>query len=688
MTFNITGPTTAYQASVQPVSGIYTNWVTVTKAGSTNQAITVTVTPNNMPVSNYLAMVTVTFGGKYPTVMVPVTVAITSFRDNAHLTAAGFGFTSQQSFDFTQGPIPPNCEIGTAMAACSAGIDDLTGSSPYALSAITVDGGSWITLSGTSRGCSGGTCLGTTPDNAIFTIDPNQLPLGQGVATGYVVVDGGTRGMDYLIVTMPAIQPSAYGNALTALVAAVPPRSMAMSYVDGGNGSLTSMHLVNIGNLVSSYTLNFWTTDPNSGNVIPMAVPLADGTKPFSLKGTVQPGGMTVINTSTTAEPEAVGWGELITTGNIQGYALLTQSGQQSPSVEATTELGLSNRRFTLPFDNTNGAATEMFLVNPGSVTAGVTLSLADTTGAAIPNTAFNFPLGAGNQTNFQVTDIYPQSPALGLLNISANSVVSASALRFDATGGMSNSPAFSIPPTGSDSVLPVFAYGGGWTTTFSGISLGTSESLTWRFAQSGTSYSAPGATLDAGIVGLPGSSAVTQTVAAEGLDVLQTTSSSPFTGVGWVAATEGVINSGPLTSAFGLLDAAGYVSTFSTCVPLASSFQDRGIYPFDNTGQMNTLLFVTNADSIGSALFKLEVRDESGNPAPVQVYDNYGNLLNLPATFSLGAHVQTAFQLAGGARGTVQVTAVGHVQYGLLFRFMSNGMFTTLPGYQGPTGK
>jgi hypothetical protein len=211
--------------------------------------------------------------------------------------------------------------------------------------------------------------------------------------------------------------------------------------------------------------------------------------------------------------------------------------------------------------------------------------------------------------------------------------------------------------------------FGGRWQSTISLLNPTTdTHTPSLSFLQAGTtaSYYA-GIPLDLSFLQQPGKTTISPIISPGGLSVLPTQSSSTSTIDSYITNGDPGVNGIALLRA----DAGGSVVRYSTSLPLSLPFQDRASFPFDNTGGYASLLILVNAGT-APANFTFQVNDENGNSSTP-----------LPSG-TLPGHGQVQIPWTGGARGTINATALGSSFYALLFRYISFGPLTTLPGFQG----
>ncbi|MGA2435439.1 MAG: hypothetical protein ABSG25_09150, partial [Bryobacteraceae bacterium] len=197
----------------------------------------------------------------------------------------------------------------------------------------------------------------------------------------------------------------ANGAALTSLpvLANVGTSGGTMAQVASGGGWQTLFTLVNTGTSSATATLNFFD---NTGS--PLSLPLSfpqGGTsvQESSVSQTIPAGATLLISTAGDSAVNSVtGSAQLTTSGNVSGFAIFQESGQ-----EAVVPLEVSRvNSYTLVFDNTNNLATGIALANDSAQQASVPVTLRDATGAALAATTVVLP--ANGHVSEMLTDLFP----------------------------------------------------------------------------------------------------------------------------------------------------------------------------------------------------------------------------------------------------------------------------------------
>jgi hypothetical protein len=210
----------------------------------------------------------------------------------------------------------------------------------------------------------------------------------------------------------------------------------------------TTITLVNTGTTPVQARLNFFD-DNGKPLTLPLSFPQSSSvTGPLlasTLDRTLNPGAELVIqSTGPNSQPTLVGWAQLLTNGNLGGFAVYSQT---IGNANQEAEIPLENRNaggYVVPFDNTNGSATGVALANISPQAVNSAITIRDDTGAVLLQDTITLP--AMGHTSFNLTDRYASVTARrrGTLEFRTPSAgqFSVLGLRFNATGAFSTIPA------------------------------------------------------------------------------------------------------------------------------------------------------------------------------------------------------------------------------------------------------
>jgi len=205
-----------------------------------------------------------------------------------------------------------------------------------------------------------------------------------------------------------------------------------MAQLASGGYWTTTITLINTGTEPALATLNFFG---NNGN--PLQLPLKFPQNALSpvtastLTSTLNAGAGLIIETTGPDNQQAqVGWAQLLTNGNVNGFAVFTQTvASRQEQQEAVAPL--DNRHagaYVLWFDNTSGFATGVAVANTSTLPASITMIIRDDTGTV--SSTQTISLSARGHTSFDL------------------------GTQFGATAGLRGTLEFDTPPGGQISVL------------------------------------------------------------------------------------------------------------------------------------------------------------------------------------------------------------------------------------------
>src|SRR5262249_23051941 len=207
----------------------------------------------------------------------------------------------------------------------------------------------------------------------------------------------------------------------------------------------TIITLVNTGTVASQARLNFFD---DNGNPLPLPLIFPqispDAQLPVpSLDRTLGPGAtLTIESTGPDFQTVQRGWAQLLTSGNITGFAVFRQS-LGANQHEAVVPLETRNAgSYVLAFDNTAGFVTGVAVANTSAQSAFIAVIIRDENGTVLQsNTVPLPPLG---HTSFNLTDRFPVTAVRrGLVEFQtpAGGGISVLGLRFNPAGTFSTIP-------------------------------------------------------------------------------------------------------------------------------------------------------------------------------------------------------------------------------------------------------
>lgn len=442
----------------------------------------------------------------------------------------------------------------------------------------------------------------------------------------------------------------------------------AMSQMASGGGWSTTLTLVNTGMSTGAALLNF--IGNNGGPLAlpftsPQQAPGAGAAIVSTVAQSLNANSMLVLNSQQPANPNAqVGSAELLTTGNVSGFATFqyVPTGQ-----EAVVPLKSRNApSYLLAFDNTGALATGLAIATTATQASSVPVVIRDDTGAQIGTE--NITLAAQGHTSFMLTGNYAVTAGKrGTIEFDAPASGQIAVLGLRANGNaLTTLPVLANVTAGGGSMAQV-AYGGGWQTTFTLVNTGTSSAQVQLslYDDSGNALAAPLTFIQSGVATT--TSVVTQTIAA---------------GASLVIVAQGG-NAGASVTGSAQLTTTGNVGGFAifrynptgqeALVPLESRNAEGYFLAFDSTSGIATGVALANISNAAANVAVL-LRDDTGA--------SLGN-----AVVDLSAHGHVSFVLTdryatlANKRGTVEFDAPAGTQLSVLgLRATPTGVVTTIP--------
>ncbi len=392
-----------------------------------------------------------------------------------------------------------------------------------------------------------------------------------------------------------------------------------------------------------------------------------------SVDNTIAPNATWIATTQVKpASTSLVGTGQVLSTGNVDGFAIfhLIPSAQ-----EAVVPLETRNASsYVLAFDNTNNVVLAVAIANVSAQPATVGVIVRDETGTVIgtPGTAFN--LSANGHLAFVTSLTLPATANIrGTIEFDTPTGGRISVLGIRTTPLGASTTITTVPPlanvgSGGGSFAYVAEGGDGWQTTFVLVNTGpNSASATLNFlTSSGNPLAVPVSFPPSGTSTL--SNSVTRTLAA-GASLTFLTSGSTL-----------------LTTGSAQLTTTGNVSGFAifrfnptgqeAVVPLESRNASAYLLAFNNQNGISTGLSINNMTSgTGQVIVPVTVRDDQGNllaqhTIPMSPNGEFAG--------NLGPNL---FPETVNIRGTIEFDAPAGAQIGVLgIRTPPTSTYTTLP--------
>jgi hypothetical protein len=251
-------------------------------------------------------------------------------------------------------------------------------------------------------------------------------------------------------------------------------QSSIISQVVDGGAWLTTIGVTNISSSQTVASLAFFQ-ETGGGSTSSWNLALQEGSAQAIV---VQPGSTVFLHTLGTAAATTVGYGQLTeigSSGSLAAYAIFTLRGAQLLNGTAPASPAVS--RILVPFDNANGAATSMAVVNPtsSSVTINVGVRVGSTTSQPTAITlpanghkSFDFPtqFGAAVANQSGLAEFYSPSGTFSIL-----------ALRFQ-SGAFTTAPVYNVtgPPLIASASSGSGGGGGAGNIIFGGFTVSKSN--------------------------------------------------------------------------------------------------------------------------------------------------------------------------------------------------------------------
>ncbi|MGA3019207.1 MAG: hypothetical protein ABSF62_18950 [Bryobacteraceae bacterium] len=517
--------------------------------------------------------------------------------------------------------------------------------------------------SGTVSVATSGPCGAWSASNTLswITLTGGASGMGAGIISYQVAANsGGARTGLLTIAGLPFAVEQAGASALAF--------AGSMAQIASAGGWDTSLTLVNLGAASGEARLNFYAND-GSAPQLPFTFPQQPSLGAIlgsTFDQNLNAGATLVLDsTGTASQTTAVGWAQLLTSGNIGGFAVFdyTPTGQQAV-VPVETRNASS---YLLAFDDTGALATGLAIANLATSPASVGVVIRDDTGAQIGTGTISLP--AQGHNSFMLTDSTYGFPATagrrGTVEFDTpqNGRISVLGLRANGAAITTLPVLANVGTTGG--ALAHVASGGGWQTIFTVVNTGTAS------ANATLSFFAD----DGSRLSLPLSFPQTSTTATE-----TSVNHTIPAGATLVIGTQGQPSGASVTGS-AQLSTNGSVSGFAifqnsgqeAVVPLEVSSANSYILAFDNTGSLLTGVAVANSSAQPAAV-PATLRDDTGATLATTT-------ISLPGNGHSSQMLTTWFPTAANIRGTLEFDTPSGGQIGALgIRATPAGAYTTIP--------
>jgi hypothetical protein len=444
----------------------------------------------------------------------------------------------------------------------------------------------------------------------------------------------------------------------------------SMAQIASAGGWDTSLTLVNLGTAAGGAQLNFFAND-GSAPWLPFTLPQqpSSGTTLGStFDENINAGATLVLDTTGPATQTTVtGWSELLTSGNINGFAIFkyTPTGQGAVVPLETRNAG----SYVLAFDNTGELATGLAIANLATSAANVGVILRDDTGAQIGTGSISLP--AQGHNSFMLTDSTNGFPITatkrGTVGFDTPQGGQISVLGLRANGAaLTSLPLLANVGTAGGTMAHV-ASGGGWQTIFTLVNTGAAPANATLnfFADDGGALSLP---LDFPQTGTAATeSSLSQAIPAGGTLIILT--QGPHSGNSVTGSAQLTTNGNVSGFAIFQNTAAGQEAV----VPLEIGSANSYTLAFDNTGSLATGIALSNGSG-QAAVVPATLRDSTGATLATTT-------IQLPASGHSSQMLTDLFPAAANIRGTLEFNTPSGGQIAALgIRATPAGAFTTIP--------
>jgi beta-glucanase (GH16 family) len=435
-----------------------------------------------------------------------------------------------------------------------------------------------------------------------------------------------------LLLTMLVLCASALGQNQTSFAGSMP-------QIASAGGWDTSLTLVNLSTSQGEALLYFYAND-GSALSLPFTFPQQPSlgtTVGASFDETLDAKATLILDTTGSGQVAAVGSSQMLTSGNIGGFAIFTYTPSGQAAVVPLETRNASS--YLLPFDNTGQVSTGLAIANVANSAADVNVVIRDDTGTQIGTGAIN--LAGEGHNSFMLTDSTYGFPATagvrGTVEFDTpqGGQISVLGLRANAIPNSTNFAVTTIPTlanvgTGGGTMAHI-ASGGGWQTTLTLVNTGTSA------ATANLNFYGD----DGSAVSLP-------------LSFPQTGATSTATNVSQsIAAGASLI--------VVLQDGAASTTTGSAVLTTAGNVGGFAVFRYNTTGQeavvpleaVSALSYILAFDNTGTLATGLAIANVAGQAASVNVVirDDTGAQIGT-GSISLPANGHTSFMLTDAAQG------------------------------------
>ncbi len=445
--------------------------------------------------------------------------------------------------------------------------------------------------------------------------------------------------------------------------------------VSAGNWD-TSLTFVNLDIVPGNAEFNFFANDGTT-LALPFTFPLDSsmGTVTASSFPLSLAAGATVVldTTGPDSATPTIAWSQVLTTGNINGFAIFTDISSGQAAVAPLESRNAS--AYLLAYDNTGELETGVAIANLANTAANVNVVIRNDAGTQIGTGSISLqPLGHNSFMLPDPTYGFPVTAGVrGTVEFDTTPGGQISVLGLRANGAALTSLPVMADVGTTGGTMAQLASGGGWQTVFTLVNNGNAPATATLnfFGNEGNALIVP---LNFPQTGRSvAESSASQTIPAGATLLITTQGNSADT---TVAGSAQLTTSGNI-SGFAIFQyqASGQTQIQEAVVPLETGSVAAYTLAFDNTNELATGVAV--ADNSGqSATVPVTLRDASGATIGTST-------INLPANGHTSLMLTDAnlFPVSANIRGTVEFDVPLDGQIGVLgIRATPSGAFTTIP--------
>lgn len=292
---------------------------------------------------------------------------------------------------------------------------------------------------------------GTSP--YIWSLVSGALPLGLSLSSSGVISGSPTTAgqSNFSVQVMDSVSATATQNFSLTVSPVGAARTGVLSQVVSGGGWKTSIYLVNTSTAPVPVVVKFWS---NTGTALtlPLTVTLTGGSlvsSASSVSETVAANATLLIESTSSASVESIGWAEVISTGPMTGYGVFHYTSTGGIESEGTLPLEASfTPSFILPYDGNGGFASGVALSNlMPAQTVSVTATVYNLDGSQLATKKISIP--AGGHTSFPLDVSFPSTVGnRGFIEFvgGSNANITGLGLRINPAGGFTSIPNLARP--------------------------------------------------------------------------------------------------------------------------------------------------------------------------------------------------------------------------------------------------